>query len=92
MDSKATLTSHINPGGFCLAAIYVIAVVVVYATIAYTTKPGSVGYDWIPFVLLAMPWYGLYPPFLLPGIFINIGLMYLLGTLLHMFWSRVIKH
>ena len=74
-----------------MAAIYVIAVVVVYAVISNTTKPENVGYDWIPFVLLAMPWYRLYPPLLLPGIFINIGLMYFLGTLLHMLWRRVIK-
>jgi hypothetical protein len=92
MRSKPTLMRHINPGGLWLGAIYLIAVIVAYAIIAYTTKPGNVGYDWIPFVLLAMPWYRLYPPLLLPGLLINTGLMYLLGTLLHMFWGRLIKH
>ena len=34
-------------------------VVVVFALTASTTKPSSVGLDWIPFMLLSMPWYAL---------------------------------
>ena len=65
---------------------------VVFALTAYTTKPNNVGYDWIPFILLAMPWYRLNTQLLLPGLIANASLMYLLGTLLHTFWSRVIRH
>jgi hypothetical protein len=91
MDLKPVLRNHVNPGGFCVAATYVLVVVVVFAVSAYTTKPGNVGYDWIPFVLLAMPWYRLHTQLLLPGLIVNASLMYLLGTLLHTFWCRIIK-
>lgn len=91
MDSKATLRDRINPGGFCVAATYVLIVVVVFAFTASTTKPGNVGYDWIPFILLSMPWYGLSPRLLLPGLIANAVLMYLLGMLFQTFWCRVIK-
>jgi hypothetical protein len=91
MDLKATLRNRFNSGGFCVAATYVLIVVVVFAFTASTTKPSNVGYDWIPFILLSMPWYGLDARLLLPGLVANTGLMYLLGTLLQTFWSRVIK-
>jgi hypothetical protein len=92
MDLKATLRNRVNPGGFCVAATYVLTAVVVFALTTYTTKRDSVGYDWIPFVLLAMPWYRLNTQLLLPGLIANAGLMYLLGTLLHALWYRVIRH
>jgi len=88
MDLKAKLRSHVDPGGFRLAAIYVLAVVFVFAL---TTKPDNVGLDWIPFVLLAIPWYLLDTRLLLPGLILNVGLMYLLGTLLHTRWRRANK-
>jgi hypothetical protein len=91
MDLKATLRSRVNPGGFCVAATYVLIVVVVFAFTASTTKPSNVGYDWIPFILLSMPWYATNQGLLLPGLIANAGLMYLLGTLLHTFWCRVIR-
>jgi hypothetical protein len=91
MDLKATLRNHVDPGGFCVAATYVLAVVFVFALTAYTTKPDNVGLDWIPFVLLAMPWYFLNTRLLLPGLILNVGLMYLLGTLLHTLWRRTMK-
>jgi hypothetical protein len=85
------LKNRVNPGGFCVAATYVLVVVAVFALTALTTKPSNVGLDWIPFVLLAMPWYFLNPRLLLPGLIVNTGLMYLLGTLLHTLWCRVTK-
>ena len=91
MDLKATLRNRLNPGGFCTAATYVLIVVGVYATTVLTTKPGSLDYDWIPFMLLAMPWYWLYRWLLLPGLIVNAGLMYLLGTALQTFWRRVVE-
>jgi hypothetical protein len=91
MDLKAILRNRVNPGGFCVAATYVIVVVFVFVFTAYTTKPENVGYDWIPLILLAMPWYRLHTQLLLPGLIANIGLMYLFGTLLHTLWCRIIK-
>jgi hypothetical protein len=89
MELKAALRNHVDPGGFCVAATYVLVVVFVFALTALTTKPSNVGLDWIPFVMLASPWYFLNPQLLLPGLILNVGLMYLVGTLLHTFRSRV---
>ena len=83
------LSDHVNPGGFYLAATYVLIVVVVFALTASTTKPSNVGLDWIPFVLLSMPWYALDARLLVPGLIVNACLMYLLGTLLHALWCRI---
>jgi hypothetical protein len=86
---KSILNDSVNPGGFYLAATYVLIVVVVFALTASTTKPSNVGLDWIPFVLLSMPWYALDVRLLAPGLIVNTGLMYLLGTLLHALWRRI---
>jgi hypothetical protein len=91
MDLKATLRNRVNPGGFCVSATYILIAVAVFALTAFTTKPSNVGLDWIPFMLLSMPWYGLNPWLLLPGLILNACLMYLLGTLLHAFWRRAIR-
>jgi hypothetical protein len=45
---KDILNDHVNPGGFYLAATYVLSVVVVFALTASATKPSNVGLDWIP--------------------------------------------
>ena len=86
---KGTLKDRVNPGGFCVAATYVLIVVVVFALTASTTKPSNVGLDWIPFMLLSMPWYALDIRLLVPGLVLNAGLMYLLGTLFHSLWHRI---
>ena len=91
MDFKATLRDHVNPAGFCVAATYVLLVALVFGLTAATTKPSNVGYDWIPFFLLAMPWSGMNARLLLPGLTVNVILLYLLGTLLQVLWYRVIK-
>jgi hypothetical protein len=87
---KATLRNRVNPGGFCVAAAYALIVVLVLVLTASTTRPGNAGLDWIAFILLSMPWYGLDARLLVPGLIANAGLMYLMGTLLHIFWRRVI--
>ncbi len=89
MDLKATLRSRVNPGGFCVAAAYTVVVVLVFALTASTTKPGNAGLDWTPFILLSILWYGLDPRLVVPGLILNVGLMYLLGTLLQTFWRRL---
>ena len=80
---------HLNPGGFCVAATYLLIVVAVWALTAVTTKPANLGYDWIPFSLLAMPWDWVNARLVLPGLIANTVLTYLLGTLLHAFWRRI---
>ena len=86
---KGRLNDHVNPGGFSLTATYLLIVVVAFALTASTTKPSNVGLDWIPFVLLSMPWYALDVRLLVPGLIVNTGLMYVLGTLLHALWRRI---
>jgi len=86
---KGILNDRLNPAGFCLAATYALIVVVVFALTASTTKPSNVGLDWIPFMLFSMPWYALDVRLLVPGLIVNVGLMYLVGTLLHALWRRI---
>jgi len=50
---------------------------------AYTwckTKPEYLGYDWIPFLMLTIPWSRLGASVWL-GLILNAGLLYLLGVL-----------
>ena len=85
-DLRATLKNRVNRGGFCATTIYILIVAAVFTFTAYNTKPSNVGLDWIPFMLLSMPWYGISTQLLLPGLVANAVLMYLLGTLLDSFW------
>jgi hypothetical protein len=70
--------------GSWLAGIYVVIVLVVYWITALTTKPGNVGLDWIPFVMLAMPWaaMGQAQDFLIPGLIANALLLFAVGALI----------
>lgn len=52
--------------GIHFAAAYIFLVTVVYMFTACTTKPDNVGYDWIPFIMLAMPWYSFNASLLYP--------------------------
>jgi hypothetical protein len=90
MDLKAVLRGYVNPGGFCVAATYILIFIFVFVFTAATTKPGNVGLDWIPFVLVCMPWYG-FTHSVLAAFVANLAVMYFLGTLLQTFWSRIIK-
>lgn len=91
MHPEAARKAQINRGGFCVAASYFLVVVVVYAYIALTTKAENVGYDWIPFVLLAMPWYGIGARLLFPGLIANTVISYLLGMLFDKLWCRTFQ-
>ena len=86
---KGMLKDHLNPGGFCVAASYVLIAIVVFALTTSTTKPSNLGFDWIPLALLSMPWYALHVRLLVPGLIVNTGLMYLLGALFHALWRRL---
>lgn len=82
---------RLNPGGFCVATAYGLIVVFVYALTAAFTKPSNVGYDWIPFILLAAPWFWVDHRWLIPGVIVNTAAMYLFGVLLHALWRRIVK-
>jgi hypothetical protein len=88
---KVTLRNRLNPGGCWFAGTYLVFIVAVFMFTAATTKPSNVGFDWIPFTLLSMPWYRLDTRLLVPGFIANAGLMYLLGTLLEIFWRCVME-
>lgn len=76
MASKPELKGRPNRAGIYIAAVYVIIALVVYP---YHPNPDSLGYDSLPFIMLAMPWYAINSQLLFPGIFLNAGILYLLG-------------
>jgi hypothetical protein len=71
-----------------LAGFYCAIALLVYVLIAATTRPENVGYDWIPFVLLAIPWYRINSRLLVVGLILNAICFYLLGVMIHKIWSR----
>ena len=89
MSLRTTFSNRISLGGFCVAATYALIVIVVFGFTEMITKPSNVGYDWIPFILLSMPWYAINARLLLPGLLANAGLMYLLGTALQALYGSV---
>lgn len=90
---EAELKGRPNRLGIYVAAAYLLVVVGVYAVTAYNTKPDNVGYDWIPFVMLAMPWVaiGRAQEFLIPGLIANVVIFYLFGTLLEIARRRIFQ-
>jgi hypothetical protein len=70
---------------------YAFIVVLVYSYTSFTTKPDNVGLDWIPFVMLAMPWYAINPQFLFPGLIVNAGILFFLGTLVEKVRRRIFQ-
>jgi hypothetical protein len=75
--------------GIWFAAIYIVIVAGVYVMTS-TSKPDEFGYIWIPFLMLAMPWYSFIARFFtpnwlmpaIPGFVLNAGILFLAGTLL----------
>ena len=74
--------------GFSLGLTYLLLVVVVYAYTAVTTDVYKAGYDWIPFILLTLPWcrWGIW--FVVPGVLINALLLYGMSRLMQSIWDR----
>jgi hypothetical protein len=62
-----------------------------YSYTSFTTKPDNVGLDWIPFVMLAMPWYAINSQFLFPGLIVNAGILFFLGTLVEKVRRRIFQ-
>lgn len=81
-----------------LVAIYIVIVVAAYA-FASIGKPDEFGYIWVPFFMLAMPWYVFTEQVFvpnsiqgaLPGFILNAGLLYLLAMLIDYGWRRLTK-
>jgi hypothetical protein len=80
MSSETSKKPRQNRVGIYAAASYAFAVVGVFAYTLYNTQPEYIGYDWIPLLMLAMPWsrFGASPVL---GVILNAGLLYLLGVL-----------
>jgi hypothetical protein len=87
--ATATVKSQLDRVGMCLAGVYCASALLIFALIEVTTRPENVGYDWIPFVALALPWYWINPRLLVVGLLLNAICFYLLGVLIHKIWSRV---
>jgi hypothetical protein len=82
---RQALKSRPNRLGIYAAATYLFIAALVYVLTAYTGKADSSGLEWLPFFMLAMPWPRIDARLLLPGMIINAGILYLLGTLLGKF-------
>ena len=87
MDSKST--SRLPRLGLWLGGFYVFLAAALFILTALTTKPGNVGLDWIPFVLLAMPLSLIDERFAIPGVLLNGVTLWCLGTVLQLFFRRV---
>ena len=73
--------------GVCTAGVYVVVVVAVFVYTASNSKPENVGYDWIPFLVLTVPWLWVGNRIDVPlgitvvvGFVLNVILLYLLGA------------
>lgn len=67
--------------GLWLGGIYFTLATALFLVTALNTKPDNVGLDWIPFMVLTMPWSGMAPALMIPGVFLNTLALWLLGTL-----------
>ena len=84
---RQALKSRPNRLGIYVAATYLFIVALVYVLTAYTGKKDDTGLAWIPFFMLAMPWPKIDARLLLPGLIINAGILFLIGTLVEKFWK-----
>ena len=79
--------------GILLTGIYLGIVLVLFILTAISTKPSDVGLGWIPFVMLAMPWWRLFPGNsildAIPGFVLNAASLYFCGVLVEMVWRNV---
>jgi polyferredoxin len=89
---KAASNARPSRLGIIVAALYVFLVLVVYAITA-SSKPSGLGYEWIPFIFLAMPWtlMGERLPILIFGFLVNTGILYLFGALIEKFLRRTFR-
>lgn len=91
MSAGSTTSSRRSRLGSWIAGIYAALVVAVFALTAATTKPDNVGLDWIPFVMLAMPWYRLDIHLLFPGFIANVIILYFVGAVIERLWRYAVS-
>jgi hypothetical protein len=72
--------------GVWLAGIYFVLTAALFMVTALGTKPDNVGLDWIPFMVLAMPWSRISAAMAIPGVFLNTLALLLMGTVLEKIW------
>jgi hypothetical protein len=77
-----------NRIGIYLVALYLILVAIAFAFGATHNQPDNVGYNWLPVMVLSMPWSVIRAHIFLPGWVLNAVILYLLGTLPGMFRRR----
>jgi hypothetical protein len=68
--------------GLWLGCIYLALAAALFLVTLLTTNPGNVGLDWIPFVLLGMPWSRHDMALAVPGVLLNAVILWALGTAL----------
>jgi hypothetical protein len=98
---KAELKDRPNRLGLYFVAAYALIAVVVFALIFFPSSPvfggkrSGLGNEWLPFLMLAEPWYFVLPGYLsagwlwILGFILNSGILYLLGTQIEKFRRRI---
>jgi hypothetical protein len=66
--------------GLWLAGLYVLLAAGLFVVTAVTTTPDKMGWDWIPFFSLSLPWSGMDRRFWILGILLNGVILWALGT------------
>ena len=72
--------------GIFAAGIYLFLVGVAVALGAFGGNSGSMGFEWIPLIMLSLPWrnLGSAQEFVIPGLIANLFLLYFLGIFVEM--------
>ena len=86
MDSKST--SRLPRLGLWLGGFYVFLAAALFILTALTTKPGNVGLDWIPFMILTAPWSGMDTRLAIAGVLLNGVILWGFGNLLQVFFRN----
>ena len=67
--------------GIYAVILYALVVVGSFAYGWFSNKPGYLGFNWIPFLVLALPWSKIFDAPAVAGVVLNAGLLYLFGAL-----------
>ena len=74
--------------GLWLGGMYVFLATALFILTALTTKPGNVGLDWIPFMILTAPWSGMDTRLAIAGVLLNGVILWGFGNLLQVFFRN----